>query len=66
MPKIKYQILRYQIIHNCIANRYNPYPSKEKLREECEFEIYGGRSRNRISLSTIEKDLNLRLKVKAI
>lgn len=56
MPANKYALLRYRIIDRCISNKFNPYPNKEDLREACEEELYGSDG-DRISLSTIEKDL---------
>lgn len=56
MPVNKYALLRYQIIDKMIRNKYHPYPSKEDLRRACEDELYGEGS-DRISDSTIEKDL---------
>lgn len=57
MPANKYALLRYRIIDRLINNPYDPYPTKENLREACEEELYGSGS-GRISISTIEKDLN--------
>ncbi|WP_306642207.1 helix-turn-helix transcriptional regulator [Sanyastnella coralliicola] len=56
MPANKYALLRYRIIDRCISNSARPYPSKEDLREACEEALYGS-SGDRISISTIEKDL---------
>ncbi len=56
MPANKYALLRYRIIDRCISNKFNPYPNKEDLREACEEELYGSEG-DRISISTIEKDL---------
>ena len=41
MPAIKNALLRYRIIDRSIRNEYNPYPTKEQLRQACEEEIYG-------------------------
>ncbi len=56
MPANKYALLRYQIIDKMIGNKYNPFPTKEDLRNACEEQLYGEDS-GRISDSTIEKDL---------
>jgi predicted DNA-binding transcriptional regulator YafY len=56
MPANKYALLRYRIIDRCISNKYDPYPTKEDLRQACENELYGSDG-DRISMSTIEKDL---------
>jgi predicted DNA-binding transcriptional regulator YafY len=56
MPANKYALLRYRIIDRCIGNRQRPFPDKEALRQACEDELYGS-SDERISLSTIEKDI---------
>ena len=56
MPANKYALLRYRIIDRLISNKYNPYPSKEDLRQACEDALYGSQGTN-ISISTIEKDL---------
>ena len=56
MPANKYALLRYRIIDRCLTNGMRPYPSKEDLREACEEALYGSAG-ERISISTIEKDL---------
>jgi len=56
MPANKYALLRYRIIDRCLTNRMRPYPSKEDLRRACEEGLYGSEG-DRISISTIEKDL---------
>ena len=56
MPANKYALLRYRIIDRCISNKFRPYPNKEDLRRACEEELYGSDG-DRISLSTIDKDL---------
>lgn len=56
MPANKHALIRYRIIDNKIRNKYQPYPSKEDLREACEEALYGSSGQN-ISMSTIEKDL---------
>jgi len=57
MPANKYALLRYRIIDRCLTNSARPYPTKEALREACEEALYGDGGGDRISLSTIEKDL---------
>ncbi len=56
MPANKYALLRYRIIDRCLTNRMRPHPSKEDLRRACEEGLYGSEG-ERISISTIEKDL---------
>lgn len=57
MPVIKNALLRYRIIDRSIRNEYNPYPTKEQLRQACEEEIYGTSEGLHICHSTIEKDI---------
>ena len=57
MPAIKNALLRYRIIDRSIRNEYNPYPTKEQLRQACEEEIYGTSEGLHICHSTIEKDI---------
>ncbi len=57
MPQVKNAQFRYRIIDSKIRNPYKPYPSKEDLRVACEEKLYGSEVGERISLSTIEKDL---------
>ncbi len=57
MPAIKNALLRYRIIDRSIRNEYNPYPTKEDLRQACEEEIYGTSEGLNICHSTIEKDI---------
>ena len=57
MPHIKHALIRYRIIDRCIRNTYNPYPSKDVLREACEDELFGSTSGGHICNSTIEKDM---------
>ena len=57
MPAIKNALLRYRIIDRSIRNEYNPYPTKEQLRQVCEEEIYGTSEGLHICHSTIEKDI---------
>lgn len=56
MPANKYALLRYRIIDRCLRNKYRPFPDKEELRQACEEELYGSEG-DRVSMSTIEKDL---------
>ena len=56
MPANKYALLRYRIIDRCLTNRMRPHPTKEDLRRACEEGLYGSEG-ERISISTIEKDL---------
>ena len=53
----KYAAIRHRIIDQKIGNKYQPYPSKEELRQACEEALYGSISGDNISDSTIEKDL---------
>jgi predicted DNA-binding transcriptional regulator YafY len=57
MPANKYALIRYRTIDRCLTNRSNAYPSKEDLRLACEEALYGSAG-DRISVSTLEKDLN--------
>lgn len=57
MPANKYALIRYRCIDQCLTSKYHPYPTKEDLRAACEEAIYGSHC-NRVSLSTIDKDLN--------
>ena len=56
MPHIKNALIRYRIIDRMLRNKYKPYPSKQKLREACEDELFGSNGSN-ICDSTIEKDM---------
>ena len=56
MPANKYALLRYRIIDRAIGNKYKRYPNKEDLRRICEEKLYGSDG-DRVSLSTIDKDL---------
>jgi predicted DNA-binding transcriptional regulator YafY len=56
MPANKYALLRYRIIDRCLTNSMRTYPTKEELRKACEEALYGSAG-ERISISTIEKDL---------
>lgn len=56
MPANKYALLRFRVIDRCLTNRFRPYPALEDLKYACEEALYGS-SNERISLSTIEKDL---------
>jgi len=53
----KYATIRYRVIDRCLRSRSHSFPSKEKLRQACEEELYGSRTGEHISISTIEKDL---------
>ncbi|MEX1001289.1 MAG: WYL domain-containing protein [Crocinitomicaceae bacterium] len=57
MSKIKNAQLRYRVIDRSLRNQYNPYPSKEDLRQACEEAIFGSTSGSDICDSTIEKDM---------
>ena len=57
MPANKSALLRYRIIDKCIRNKYKPYPSKEFIRQACEDALFNSVG-ERVSTSTIEKDLN--------
>lgn len=56
MPVNKHALIRYRVIDKCLRNRYKPYPSLEDLKESCEEVLYGSIG-ERVSISTIEKDL---------
>lgn len=56
MPANKYALLRYRVIDRCLTNSMRPFPTKEDLRRACEEALYGSDG-ERISTSTIEKDL---------
>jgi predicted DNA-binding transcriptional regulator YafY len=57
MSQIKNAQIRYRIIDRAIRNKYNPFPSKENLRQACEEALFGEGTGNNICDSTIEKDL---------
>lgn len=57
MPANKYALIRYRTIDRCLTNSGAPFPTKEELRSACEEALYGSEG-DRISISTIEKDLN--------
>lgn len=57
MPATKSALLRYRIIDKCLTNKYKPYPTKEELRQACEDALFNSVN-DRVSISTIEKDLN--------
>ncbi|NND93717.1 MAG: WYL domain-containing protein [Flavobacteriales bacterium] len=56
MPANKYALIRYRVIDECLTNKYRPFPTKEELRRACEDALYGSQNQ-RVSISTIEKDL---------
>ena len=56
MPANKYALLRYRIIDDCLTNKARKFPTKEDLKYACEQALYGS-SDERISISTIEKDM---------
>ena len=56
MPANKYALLRYRIIDDCLTNKARKFPTKEDLQYACEQALYGS-SGERVSLSTIEKDM---------
>lgn len=56
MPANKYALLRYRIIDDCLTNKGRRFPTKEDLQYACEQALYGS-SGERISISTIEKDM---------
>jgi len=56
MPANKYALLRYRVIDRCLTNKFRPFPSVEDLQHACEEAIYGS-SNERVSMSTVEKDL---------
>lgn len=57
MPSVKNAQIRYRIIDRAIRNQYDPFPSKEDLRQLCEENLYGSMHGAHISESTIEKDI---------
>lgn len=57
MPHVKNALIRYRIIDRAIRSDFQPFPSKIKLRELCEEQLYGSASGENICDSTIEKDL---------
>ncbi|UKN01509.1 WYL domain-containing protein [Paracrocinitomix mangrovi] len=57
MSKIKNAQLRYRVIDRCLRNPYNPYPTKEDLRQACEEALFGSSEGVDICDSTIEKDM---------
>ena len=56
MTANKFAAIRYKIIHSKLSKRFPDYPSKEDLRLACEDFLYGSTG-ERVSTSTIEKDL---------
>ncbi|MFT5280216.1 MAG: putative DNA-binding transcriptional regulator YafY, partial [Bacteroidia bacterium] len=56
MPANKYALLRYRIIDDCLTNKRKRFPTKEDIQYACEQALYGS-SGERVSISTIEKDL---------
>lgn len=56
MPANKYALLRYRIIDDCLTNKARRFPTKEDMQYACEQALYGS-SGERISISTIEKDM---------
>jgi predicted DNA-binding transcriptional regulator YafY len=56
MPANKFALLRYRIIDRMLSNGVRPYVTKEELRDACEEALYGSTG-EKLSLSTIEKDL---------
>ena len=56
MPANKYALLRYRIIDDCLTNKGRKFPTKEDMQYACEQALYGS-SGERISISTIEKDM---------
>ena len=57
MPHIKNALIRFRIIDRCLRNKYDPFPSKQDLREKCEEALFGLSEGSHICDSTIEKDL---------
>ena len=57
MSQIKNAQLRYRIIDRALRNNFNPFPSKQALRQACEEALYGEGVGENICDSTIEKDL---------
>jgi len=53
MPINKSALIRYQIIDECIRNKYKPYPSVQELQEACIRKLDKD-----ISISMIQKDIN--------
>ena len=57
MAQIKQALMRYRLIDKAIRNNSNPFPSKKKLRDLCEEQVFGSYEGEHICASTIEKDL---------
>jgi predicted DNA-binding transcriptional regulator YafY len=57
MAQIKHALMRYRLIDKAIRNKNNPYPTKKKLRDLCEEQVFGSYDGVHICDSTIEKDL---------
>jgi predicted DNA-binding transcriptional regulator YafY len=53
MPANKFALIRYRVIDRLISNKYKPYPNMFDIIDACE-DALG----KRVSLSTIEKDIN--------
>lgn len=49
--------IRRQVIDRMLGNKYNPFPTKEQMRQECEEVLYGSQSGKNVSISIIEKDM---------
>jgi predicted DNA-binding transcriptional regulator YafY len=56
MPLNKQALMRYRIIDRRLRSTARPYPNWEELRDACEESLFGS-SGDRLSKSTIEKDL---------
>jgi predicted DNA-binding transcriptional regulator YafY len=57
MPHIKNALIRFRIIDRCLRNKYDPFPTKQDLREKCEEALFGFSEGANICDSTIEKDM---------
>lgn len=57
MAQIKNALMRYRLIDKALKNTANPFPSKKKLRDLCEAQVFGSDDGAHICDSTIEKDL---------
>ena len=57
MPDNKSALSRYRTIDRCLRNTMRLYPSKEYIRDKCEYEVFGELT-GRISISLIEKDFD--------
>lgn len=57
MAQVKHALMRYRLIDKALRNKHAPFPSKQKLRDLCEEQVFGSDYGAHICGSTIEKDL---------